>query len=1120
MKWTSSRLHYCYYMNTFLWSEHPVSIIVIIWTHFCEVNIIPSPLLLLYEHISVKWILSRLHYSYYINTFLWSEHPISIIGIILLTHFCEVNIPSPLLALYLLTHFCEVNIPSPLLVLYLLTHFCEVNIPSPLLVLYLLTHFCEVNIPSPLLVLYLLTHFCEVNIPSPLLVLYLLTHFCEVNIPSPLLVLYLLTHFCEVNIPSPLLVLYLLTHFCEVNIIPSPLLLLYEHISVKWTSRLHYCYYMNTFLWSEHPVSIIVIIWTHFCEVNIPSPLLLLYEHISVKWTSRLHYCYYMNTFLWSEHPVSIIVIIWTHFCEVNIIPSPLLLLYEHISVKWTSRLHYCYYMNTFLWSEHPVSIIVIIWTHFCEVNIPSPLLLLYEHISVKWTSRLHYCYYMNTFLWSEHPVSIIVIIWTHFCEVNIPSPLLLLYEHISVKWTSSRLHYCYYMNTFLWSEHHPVSIIVIIWTHFCEVKHPVSIIVIIWTHFCEVNIPSPLLLLYEHISVKWTSSRLHYCYYMNTFLWSEHPVSIIVIIWTHFCEVNIPSPLLLLYEHISVKWTSSRLHYCYYMNTFLWSEHHPVSIIVIIWTHFCEVNNIPSPLLLLYEHIIIIWTHFCEVNIIPSPLLLLYEYISVKWTSRLHYCYYMNTFLWSEHPVSIIVIIWTHFCEVNIPSPLLLLYEHISVKWTSSRLHYCYYMNTFLWSEHPVSIIVIIWTHFCEVNIPSPLLLLYEHISVKWTSHLHYCYYMNTFLWSEHHPVSIIVIIWTHFCEVNIPSPLLLLYEHISVKWTTSRLHYYYYINTFLWSEHPVSIIVIILTHFCEVNIIPSPLLLLYEHISVKWTSRLHYCYYMNTFLWSGTSRLHYCYYMNTFLWSEHHPVSIYYMNTFLWSEHIPSPLLLLYEHISVKWTSSRLHYCYYMNTFLWSEHPVSIIIIILTHFCEVNIIPSPLLLLYEHISVKWTSRLHYWYYYMNTFLWSEHPVSIIVIIWTHFCEVNIPSPLLLLYEHISVKWTSRLHYWYYIILTHFCEVNIPSPLLLLYEHISVKWTSRLHYCYYMNTFLWSEHPVSIIVIIWTHFCEVNTHPVSIIVIIWTHFCEVNIPSPLLLLYEHISVKWTSRLHYWYYIY
>ena len=299
----------------------------------------------------------------------------------------------------------------------------------------------------------------------------------------------------------------------------------------------------------------------------------------------------------------------------------------------------------------------------------------------------------------------------------------------------------------------------------------------------------------------------------MNTFLWSEHPVSIIVIIWTHFCEVNIPSPLLLLYEHISVKWTS-RLHYCYYMNTFLWSEHHPVSIIVIIWTHFSEVNIIPSPLLLLYEH------------------------ISVKWTSRLHYCYYMNTFQWSKHhPVSIIIIIWTHFCEVNIPSPLLLLYEHMSVKWTS-RLHYCYYMNTFLWSEHPVSIIVIIWTHFCEVNIPSPLLLLYEHISVKWTSRLHYCYYMNTFQWSKHHPVSIIVIIWTHFCEVNIPSPLLLLYEHI-------------YVNIFLWSEHPVSIIVIIWTHFWEVNI-PSLLLLLYEHISVKWTSRLHYCYYMNTFLWS----------------------------------------------------------------------------------------------------------------------------------------------------------------------------------------------------------------------------------------------------------------------------
>ena len=369
---------------------------------------------------------------------------------------------------------------------------------------------------------------------------------------------------------------------------------------------------MNTFLWSEHPVSIIIVIWTHFCDVNIPSPLLLLYEHISVKWTSsRLHYCYYMNTFLWSEHPVSIIVIIWTHFCEVNI-PSPILLLYEHISVKWTSRLYYCYYMNTFLWSEHhPVSIIVIIWTHFCEVNIPSPLLLLYEHISVKWTSRLDYYYYINTFLWSEHPVSINVIIWTHFCEVNIPSPLLLLYEHISVKWTS-RLHYCYYMNTFLWSE------------------HPVSIIVIIWTHFCEVNIPSPLMLIYEHISVKWTSSRLHYCYYMNTFLWSEHPVSIIgyymntflwsehsvsiiVIIWTHFCEVNIPSPLLMLYEHISVKWTSSRLHYYCYVNTFLWSEHHPVSINVIIWTHFCEVNIIPSRLLLLYEH------------------------ISVKWTSRLH---------------------------------------------------------------------------------------------------------------------------------------------------------------------------------------------------------------------------------------------------------------------------------------------------------------------------------------------------------------------------------------------------------------------------------------------------------------------------------------------------
>ena len=666
---------------------------------------------------------------------------------------------------------------------------------------------------------------------------------------------------------------------------------------MKWTSsRLHYCYYMNTFLWSVHPVSIIAIIWTHFCEGNIPSPLMLLYEHISVKWTSsRLHYCYYMNTFLWSEHhPVSIIVIIWTHFCEVNNIPSPLLLLYEHISVKWTSRLHYCYYMNTFLWSEHPVSIIVIIWTHFCEVNIPSQLLVLY--------------------------------LLTHFCEVNIiPSPLLLLYEYISVNWTS-RLHYCYYMNTFLWSEHHPVSIIVII-----------------WIHFCEVNIPSPLLLLYEHIYVKWTS-RLQYCYYMNTFMWSEHPVSSIVIIWTHFCEVNIPSPLLLLYEHISVKWTSSRLHYCYYMNTFLCSEH-PVSIIVIIWTHFCEVN-------------------------IPSPLLLLYEHISVKWTSsRLHYCYYMNTFLCSEHPVSIIVIIWTLFCEVNIPSPLLLLYEHISVKWTS-RLHYCYYMNTFLWSEHhPVSIIVIIWTHFCEVNIiPSPLLLLYEHISVKWTSsRLHYYYYINTFLWSEH-PVSIIIIILTHFCEVNIiPSPLLLLYEHISVKWT-SRLHYFNYMNTFLWREHPVSINVIIWTHFCEVNIIPSPLLLLYEHISVKWTS----------------SRLHYCYYMNTFLWSEQYPVSI---------------IIII------------------LNTFLWSEHPVSIIVIIWTHFCEVNIIPSPLLLLYEHISVKWTSRLHYCYY-MNTFLWSEYyPVSIIVIIWTHFCEVNIiPSPLFLLYKHISVKWTSHLHYWDYI--------------------------------------------------------------------------------------------------------
>ena len=315
-------------------------------------------------------------------------------------------------------------------------------------------------------------------------------------------------------------------------------------------------------------------------------------------------------------------------------------------------------------------------------------------------------------------------------------------------------------MNTFLWSEHHPVSIIVIIWTHFCEVNIPSRLLVIIWTHFCEVNIPSPLMLLYEHISVKWTSSRLHYCYYMNTFLWSEHPVSIIVIIWTHFCEVNIPSPLLLLYEHISVKWTS-RLHYYCYMNTFLWSEHHPVSIIIVIWTHFCEVN------------------------IIPSPLMLLYEPISVKWTSsRLDYCYYMNTFLWSEHPDSINVIIWTHFCEVNIiPSRLLLLYEHISVKWTS-RLHYCHYMNTFLWSKHPVSIIVIIWTHFCEVNIPSPLLLLYEHISVTWTSRLHYCYYMNTFLWSEHHPVSIIVIIWTHFCEVNIiPSSLLLLYEHIYVK-------------------------------------------------------------------------------------------------------------------------------------------------------------------------------------------------------------------------------------------------------------------------------------------------------------------------------------------------
>ena len=374
--------------------------------------------------------------------------------------------------------------------------------------------------------------------------------------------------------------------------------------------------------------------------------------------------------------------------------------------MKWTSRLHYCYiFMNTFLWSEHPVSIIVIIWTHFCEVNIPSPLLLLF----------------MNTFLWSEHPVSIIGII---------------------------------FINTFLWCEH-PVSIIGIIFinTFLWSEHHPVSIIVIIWIHFCEVNIPSPLLLLYEHISVKWTSSRLHYCYYMNTFLWSEHPVSIIVIIWTHLCEVNIPSPVLLLYEHIYVKWTS-RLQYCYYMNTFLWSEHHPVSIIVIIWTHFCVVN-------------------------IPSPLLLLYEHIYVKWTSHLHYCYYMNTFLWSEHhPVSIIVIIWTHFCVVNIPSPLLLLYEHFSVKWTS-RLHYCYYMNTFLWSEHPISIIVIIWTHFCEVNIiPSPLLLLYEHISVKWTSsRLHYCYYMNTFLWSEPHPVSIIIIILTHFCEVNIPSPLLLLY-------------------------------------------------------------------------------------------------------------------------------------------------------------------------------------------------------------------------------------------------------------------------------------------------------------------------------------------------------
>ena len=257
--------------------------------------------------------------------------------------------------------------------------------------------------------------------------------------------------------------------------------------------------------------------------------------------------------------------------------------------------------------------------------------------------------------------------------------------------------------------------------------------------------------------------------------------------------------------------------------------------------------------------------------------------------------------------------------------------------------------MNTFLWSEHhPVSIIVIIWTHFCEVNIiPSPLLLLYEHISVKWTiSRLHYYNYINTFLWSEH-PVSIIIIILTHFCEVNIiPSPLLLLYEHISVKWT-SRLHYCYYMNTFLWSEYyPVSIIVIIWTHFCEVNIIPSPLFLLYKHISVI----------------IGII------FINTFLWSEH-PVSIIgiiFINTFLWSEHPVSIIGIIF-----------------INTFLWSEHPVSIIGII----------------------------------FINTFLWSEHyPVSIIVIIWTHFCEVNIPSPLLLLYEHISVKWTSRLHYWYYI--------------------------------------------------------------------------------------------------------
>ena len=294
----------------------------------------------------------------------------------------EVNIP---LYCYIRTHFCEVNIPSPLLVLYLLTHFCEVllyehnvNIPSPLLLLY---EHISVKWTSRLHYCYYMNTFLWSEHPVSIIVI-IWTHFCEVNIPSQLLVLYLLTHFCDVNIPSPLLVLYLLTHFCEVNIIPSPLLLLYEYISVKWTSRLHYCYYMNTFLWSEHhPVSIIVIIWIHFCEVNIPSPLLLLYEHISVKWTSRLHYCYYMNTFMWSEHPVSIIVIIWTHFCEVNIIPSPLLLLYEHISVKWTSRLHYCYYMNTFMWS---VSIIVIIWTHFCEVNIiPSPLLLLYEHISV-----------------------------------------------------------------------------------------------------------------------------------------------------------------------------------------------------------------------------------------------------------------------------------------------------------------------------------------------------------------------------------------------------------------------------------------------------------------------------------------------------------------------------------------------------------------------------------------------------------------------------------------------------------------------------------------------------------------------------------------------------------------